>query len=299
MTATGEHGRFQHPGLKAVVTQTPGQAAIKRAVVYLPESLRPELPTIQKSLCTTPQLNANACPPASIVGDAVAHTPLLPEPLSVPVFLVQDPNINDPLPKIVVRLAGMVSIDLTARNTIEGVRTVNTFASIPDVPVTSFQLNIKGGKPGILKNFYELCDHPARADGTFTGQNGKVYTTRPLLQLPNCNTSAKNGPTIKSRTVTMSKKGVVSLKIACGSAGCASGKASIQTGGASAAKTLGSKGFSLGANKSKTVKIKLSKSARKSVIKRRKLSAKAVVTVGASKVSKSIKIKAPKKKKKH
>ena len=193
----------------------------------------------------------------------------------------------------------MVSIDLTARNTIEGVRTVNTFASIPDVPVTSFKLNIKGGKPGILKNFYELCDHPARADGTFTGQNGKVYVTRPLLELPNCTTTAKNGPRIKSSTVTMSKKGVVSLKVTCGSAGCASAKASIKTGGASAAKTLGSKSFSLGANKSTTVKIKLSKSGQKSVKKKRKLSAQAVVTVGATKISKTIKIKAPKRKKKH
>ena len=168
------------------MTQTKGEAAIKRAVVLLPETLRPELPTIQKSLCTTPQLNSNACPPASIVGDAVAYTPLLPEPLSGPVFLVQDPNINDPLPKIVVRLSGMVSIDLTARNTIQGVQTVNTFNSIPDVPVTSFELNIKGGKPGILKNFYDLCERPSRADATFTGQNGKVHVTKPLLQLPSC-----------------------------------------------------------------------------------------------------------------
>jgi hypothetical protein len=298
MTAIGEHGRFQHPGLKAVVTQTPGEAAIKRAVVILPETLRPELPTITKSLCTTPQLNANACPAASIVGNAIAYTPLLPEPLTGPVYLVQDPNINDPLPKIVVRLAGIASIDLTARNTIQGVRTVNTFASIPDVPVTSFELNIKGGKPGILKNFYELCDQPSRADATFTGQNGKVHVTKPLLQLPNCATSATGGPSIKSSTVTMSQDGYVSLKVRCGSAGCATGKASIQTGGrASAAKSLGSKSFSVGANKTKTVKIKLSKSARRVVLRRKKISAKAVVTVGATKVNKNIKIKAPKKKK--
>ena len=290
MTALGEHGRFQHPGLKAVVTQTPGQAAIKRAVVYLPETLRPELPTIQKSLCTTPQLNANSCPPASIVGDATAYTPLLPEPLSGPVFLVQDPNINDPLPKIVVRLAGMVSIDLTARNTIEGVRTVNTFASIPDVPVTSFQLNIKGGKPGILKNFYELCDKPSNADATFTGQNGKTYKTKPLLQLPSCE------PSISSGTVTMNSKGVVNLKVRCGSKGCADGRVSIQTGGASAAGTVGSKRISLGINQTTTVKIKLKRSARRAVLKRKKLSAKAVLSTGTTKVTKPLKIRAPKKK---
>jgi Ca2+-binding RTX toxin-like protein len=114
---------------------------------------------------------------------------------------------------------------------------------------------------------------------------------------------------VRARSATMSRKGVVRLRVTC----LASVKATLtlQTAGAykAAKKTrkkvkLGRKKFSLKAGRSKTVKVKLSKKARRLVKRNKKLRAKATIsakraaTAKATKRSKKLMIKAPKKKKK-
>ena len=40
---------------------------------------------------------------------------------------------------------------------------------------------MKGGKKGLLVNSTNLCAHTNRAISEFTGQNGKIYDTNPVL----------------------------------------------------------------------------------------------------------------------
>ena len=199
-------------------------------MVGLPEVLRPELPTIQKSLCTSAQLAANACPAASIVGSANANTPLLPQPLSGPVYLVQDPNPVDPLPRVVARLAGMASVELSARSTIQGVRTVNTFENIPDVPVSRFEIYINGGAPGILKSFYDLCSTTSRADATFYGQNGAAAASKPALEVGGCGPGGGGGVTISKKSIKV-KRGVARVGLTCNSPDGCEGKLTLSQAG--------------------------------------------------------------------
>jgi Ca2+-binding RTX toxin-like protein len=111
---------------------------------------------------------------------------------------------------------------------------------------------------------------------------------------------------VRSGSVTMSRTGVIRVRVTCPTAG--KGKLTLQTAGAYKAKKtrkkvkLGSKSFSVKAGKAKTVKLKLSKKARRLVRKNKHLRARATLTVkGASaakatKRTKTLTIRAPKKK---
>ena len=57
----------------------------------------------------------------------------------------------------------------------------NTFQAVPDAPVSKFVLELKGGKKGLLVNSENICSKPQHATADFTGQNGKVYDTEPLI----------------------------------------------------------------------------------------------------------------------
>ena len=71
-------------------------------------------------------------------------------------------------------LAGRIDTDKSG-----GIR--NTFEAVPDVPVTEFTLELVGGNKGLLENSENLCKKPQRAIANFTGQNGKVHRTKPLV----------------------------------------------------------------------------------------------------------------------
>ena len=52
-----------------------------------------------------------------------------------------------------------------------GLKTV--FRSVPDVPVSKFVLNMKGGKKSLLVNSTNTCAKPQRAIVNMKAQNGK------------------------------------------------------------------------------------------------------------------------------
>jgi hypothetical protein len=180
----GETKKDGHPTLDAILTQADGEANILKSVVVLPDVIRPEVLALQRpgGLCQEAQALTRTCPSTSQVGVATATTPLLPEPLSGPVYIVQ--HSGNPLPKLVIFLDGRVSIKLEAQNGFQGLRIVNTFDGLPDLPVSSFELTISGGKNGILKNFSDLCAKDNTGDATFTAHSGKTYTDHPLIETP-------------------------------------------------------------------------------------------------------------------
>jgi hypothetical protein len=200
--ATGELRKDGHPTLQAIVTQPAGEANIARSRVVLPDIMRPEVLALQRpgGLCPEALAAARSCPASSQVGVAKAVTPLLPDPLSGPVYIVQ--HAANPLPKLVVFLDGAVSIRLEAQNELQLLRVVNRFDTLPDVPLTRFELTIKGGKNGILRNYGNLCQKRVRGDVSFTAHSGKSVTDTPLIETPSCESSAS------SPRVSLSLRGV-------------------------------------------------------------------------------------------
>ncbi len=163
-----------------------GEAGIQGAQVVLPESAFIEQGHFQ-TICTRPQFKAGAgngseCPAGSVYGKATAITPILSEPLTGPVLLRANGGERD-LPDLVVALRNS-QVDFNLVGFVDSVngRLRNTFASAPDAPVTSFDIELAGGQKGLFVNSRNLCKRKYRADVTFTGQNGKTYTSKPVLK---------------------------------------------------------------------------------------------------------------------
>jgi hypothetical protein len=152
----------KHPGVRAQVTQAGvGEAGIEKAVVRLPRSLALD-PDNAQALCefdagTKPDIEKH-CPKGSIVGRVRATSPLLNRPLAGNVYFVKNIRIDAKtgnrirtLPMIVAALRGEIAVNLRGESsTTKRGELVNTFASVPDAPVSQFNLNIAGGKNGIL-----------------------------------------------------------------------------------------------------------------------------------------------------
>jgi hypothetical protein len=140
------------------------------------------------TICTRVQYAADTCPAGSQIGNAVATTPILAQPLRGPVYLRSS---NHQLPDLVVSLRGQVDLELvgvidTTRQ--GGLRT--TFQTAPDAPVTEFVLNLSGGKKGLLINSEDLCKSPQKATVNLLGHNGKRLRQRTGLQT-HCGKRAK------------------------------------------------------------------------------------------------------------
>jgi hypothetical protein len=160
-------------GLLAKVAFTKGQANIRAAKVVLPELLPARLTTIQKA-CPAATFAANpaACPAASLIGTVKVATPVLPVVLRGPVYLVSHGGAA--FPDLVVVLQGDgVRVDQTASiNITRAGVTSSTFANVPDVPLSSFELNFPEGPHSALAAAGSLCAKPLVAPTTLTGQNG-------------------------------------------------------------------------------------------------------------------------------
>ncbi|HYI81518.1 MAG TPA: hypothetical protein VEW67_11715, partial [Thermoleophilaceae bacterium] len=192
----------KHPGIKAKVTQQgTREAGIEKAVVRLPKSLALD-PENAQALCefadgTKPDLE-NRCPKGSIVGRARASTPLLDDDLVGDVYFVKnirrDPvtgNEIRTLPMIVVALRGEIAINLKGESsTTKSGKLVNTFASVPDAPITQFKLNINGGKTGIIavtrtrRAKINLCTSRHIAETDMDGHNGRRHDTDVRMKTP-------------------------------------------------------------------------------------------------------------------
>jgi hypothetical protein len=194
LTLKGKTRRGGLPKLTATVTN-PKQGAyanIAKTVVTLPPSEFLEQGHIGSS-CTRVQFNAGAgngaqCPKKSILGHARAITPLLDEPVEGLVYLRSNGGERK-LPDLVaalhsedidINLVGFISSLHKKGSEVSQIR--NTFAAVPDAPVSKFTLELFGGKKGLLVNSTNICKGTHKAISEFTGQNGKHYDTEPAVK---------------------------------------------------------------------------------------------------------------------
>jgi hypothetical protein len=182
--------RNKHPKLRAVLTAREGDANIRRSAVTLPHSLFLDQSHIG-TICTRVQLAAAACPARSVYGFAKAKSPLLDDPLSGPVYLVSS---DHELPDLLADLHGQVNIRLRGVISSAKERMKTVFNNVPDVPVSTFVLNMKGGKKGLLVNSRDLCLKPDLAFLNFKGQNNKKLVKKKLaLRVKGCGKGGKKG----------------------------------------------------------------------------------------------------------
>ncbi len=170
---TAKTSRARGASLHVTVRSGVGQANIESVKVLLPKRLPARLATL-KLACPQSQFQADpsGCPAASRVGTVSAHTPVLPVPMSGPAYFVSHGNAA--FPDLVIVLQGDgVTIELTGKTFIGKGVTSSTFASIPDVPVTRFDLFLPAGPQSALAaTGRSLCVGALLMPTTITAQNG-------------------------------------------------------------------------------------------------------------------------------
>jgi hypothetical protein len=171
--------------LRVMVTSRPGQANIGAVNVDLPKQLPSRLITLQKAcLAAVFEANPASCPAASAVGTATVVTPVLKNPLTGPAYLVSHGGAAFPDLEIVLQGEG-ITLDLDGKTKIKNGITSSHFNTVPDAPITTFNLVLPRGPHSVLAAFL-----PARAKGSFCGQKLVMPTTL----------TGQNGALIKQTT---------------------------------------------------------------------------------------------------
>lgn len=176
----GKVRRTGHPRLIATLKAKEGEANVAFAQVKLPPAAFIDQAHI-KTVCTRVQWAADTCPAGSVYGAVEATTPLVSYPLTGSVYLRSS---NHKLPDLVAKLKGPASqpieIDLDGKtDSVKGALR-NTFEAVPDAPVSTFRLELFGGKRGLVEMSGGFCSD-RHATVNLTGQNGKISETHPVV----------------------------------------------------------------------------------------------------------------------
>ena len=181
--------------LDVKVVSSLGQANIAKVDVSLPTTLPSRLTTLQKA-CTEAQFAVNpaGCPPASVVGVATAVTPVLNVPLTGPAYLVSHGGAA--FPDLVVILQGQgVTIELVGNTDIKKGITYSRFETVPDAPVSAFELKLPEGPHSVLaatlpaKANGSMCGQKLTMPTTITGQNGAQVKQQTKIAVTGCKAS--------------------------------------------------------------------------------------------------------------
>ena len=188
--------------------QATSQANIQKVKVELPKRLPSRLTTLQKA-CVAAVFDANPanCSPASVVGHATAITPILPVPVTGPVYFVS--HGDEAFPSLIAVLQGYgVTIDLVGTTFISkhGI-TSSTFKEVPDVPVSSFELTLPEGPYSALTANGNLCKGTLKMPTEFTGQNNATLDQTTKITVTGCpKTKKAKGKTASHKKQRHAKK---------------------------------------------------------------------------------------------
>jgi hypothetical protein len=202
VSTSGKTSRASGASLHVKLTYPTGpfDANIAKVKVDLPKQLPSRLTTLQKA-CTARVFEANPanCPAASLIGSAKAITPVLPVPLSGPVYFVS--HGGEAFPTLIVVLQGYgTTVDLEGATFISkaGI-TSSTFKTVPDVPVGTFELTLPEGKYSALAANGNLCKSKLAMPTAFLAQNGIVIHESTKITTTGC-PKAKKAKKHKKRT---------------------------------------------------------------------------------------------------
>ena len=163
-----------------------GQTNVKSVMVQLPKQLPSRLTTLQKA-CPEAVFAANPynCPSGSFVGGVRANTPVLPGKLKGPAILVSHGGEAFPDLDLVMEANG-VRVILVGNTKISKGITTTTFATLPDVPVSSVTVNLPIGAHSAVTANGNLCLTPLLMPTTLIGQNGFKVTQKTKLAVAGC-----------------------------------------------------------------------------------------------------------------
>jgi hypothetical protein len=178
----GGNARGDHPALTATYTARRGDANLRDLSLLFPRSAFVENANF-RTICTRKEFAAHHCPAGSVYGHVTAHTPLLEEPLSGPVYLRSS---NHPLPDAVLALHGIIDVEVPIRIDSAKQRLRATLKAAPDAPVSKVVVRMQGGRKGLFVNSRALCASQNRAELDLTAQSNKKLKRNPPVEPAGC-----------------------------------------------------------------------------------------------------------------
>lgn len=204
----GSNGKPTRKGgaaLKTTLKLPAGDANVRAVSVTLPKKLPSRESTLEQAcVLSTFEANPESCPKGSRVGTALVHTPVLPDAMHGIAYYVSLGHAGFPNLDVVLKGDG-VTIVLVGQTNIKGKITHTKFLTLPDVPVSSFELNLPMGENSALAANASLCRKPLYLPTTIEGQNGAKFTQKTRINVSKC-------PVVVKRHVVKGKKIKVLVK---------------------------------------------------------------------------------------
>ncbi len=169
------------------------EANVAQVKVSLPKQLPSPLRTLQKACLEQVFVKDPAsCPVASQVGNATVSTPLLAGPLTGTAYFVSHGGAK--YPELIIVLIGEdgVTVQVHGETFIskQGITTA-TFATVPDVPFTNFELTLPERRYPALTANGNLCKGTLIMPTEFVAQNGAKITQSTKIAVTGCPKSKK------------------------------------------------------------------------------------------------------------
>jgi hypothetical protein len=175
--------------IEVKVTQTAKQANIRQVIMQLPKKLPSRLTTLHKA-CPAVAFETGpppgSCPNSSRVGGATVTTPILPDKLTGPAYLVSHGNEAFPDLDLVLRADGVTIVLVGHTHISKGGITTSKFETLPDAPISSAVVNLPIGPQSLLAANGSLCTKTMIAPTTIIGQNGTKITQQTKISVRNC-----------------------------------------------------------------------------------------------------------------
>lgn len=162
------------------------QANVARVKVVLPKQLPSRLTTLQQAcLAKVFETNPAGCPAGSIIGHVKVTTPVLPVPVSGPVYFVS--HGGEAFPSLTMVLQGdNVTVNVVGATLIRKGITSTTFNTVPDLPFTQMDLTLPQGRYSAVTAFGNLCASKLVMPTAFYGQNGAEIHQNTTIKTAGC-----------------------------------------------------------------------------------------------------------------
>jgi hypothetical protein len=185
----GRTSKANGASLEVRISQGAHQANIERVLTALPKQLVTRQSTLRKAcLAATFEVAdpPGGCSVEAQVGEAVASTPVLPGTLRGPVYLVSHGGEAFPDLDAILRGDGVEVVLVGHTHISSGGITSANFESLPDVPISSFSLDLGVGPHSALSAHGNLCTANLAMPTTLVAQNGARITQRTKISAVGC-----------------------------------------------------------------------------------------------------------------
>jgi hypothetical protein len=256
-----------------------GEANLRYVKVELPKQLPVSLKALNKA-CTEQVFDVNpaGCPAASIVGTAIAKTPILPVPLSGPVYLVSHGGAAFPDQVLVLQGDGVLIVQRATTFVSKTGILSATFANVPDAPLESIDVSFPKGPLSLLVANGNVCSSSLALRTTLEGHNGSKLTGSEKIAVIGCK-KPKPSVRVVAHKLQRASQLVLTLKT--------NAKGALRISG-TGVTTFTRKGFASGRH---AVTVTLNAAGRRASSRHTTIKLKATLTVGKQKGAGSFSVK--------